>query len=96
MFMELKNRIFWRDVLVEIFATFILMSVQCSLPLKWHTPCSTPDGWGDIVQMGLGMGFLVSSASWTFGDFGGCIMNPAITVCMVVCSKLTPLKGNIY
>ena len=34
---EVKSRGFWRDVIVEMMATFLLVSVQCALPLSWKS-----------------------------------------------------------
>ena len=89
---EAKSRLFWRDVSVEVMATFILMSVQCSVPLSWGDKGQAPTVFGSIVQQGLGMGFVVSATTWTFGDFGGCHMNPAVTCSMVVARQLSIFK----
>ena len=91
---EAKSRLFWRDVSVEVIATFILMSVQCTLPLSWGNDGQTPTAFGSIVQQGLGMGFVVSATAWTFGDFGGCHMNPAVSFSMVIARQLSILKGK--
>ena len=32
---ELKSSAFWRDVISEFVAMFMLMTVQCVLPLSW-------------------------------------------------------------
>ena len=96
MLAETKSIIFWRDCLVEVVATFILMSVQCTLPLTWGTLGQVPTLFGSIIQQGLGMGFLVCATAWTFGDFGGCHMNPAVSFSMVLAGKLSILKGTIF
>ena len=44
---------FWRDVIVEFFATFMLVAVQCSLPLTWGS-----DYHGNAVQVGYRMSII--------------------------------------
>ena len=95
-FDEVKSKLFWRDASVELVATFILMSVQCSLPLSWENNGAPPTVFGNIVQVGIGMGFVVCATAWTFGDFGGCHMNPAVSFSMVLARKLSILKGMPY
>ena len=90
---ELQSKLFYRDVVVEVIATFILMSFQCTVPLTWGMG-TAPEAFGNIVQMALGMGFLVCATSWTFGDFGGCYMNPAVTIAMAVSMKISVLRGK--
>ena len=90
---EIRSKLFYRDVIVEIVATFILMSFQCALPLTWGMG-TAPSVFGNIVQVGLGMGFMVCATAWTFGDFGGCHMNPAVSVGMAVSVRITVLRGN--
>ena len=90
---EICSLAFYRDVFVEILATFILMTFQICLPLPWDKG-DPPSQFGSIVQQGIGMGCMVCSTSWAFGDFGGCIMNPAVTVGMVVYTRITILRGE--
>ena len=90
---EIKQPLFWRDVCVEIISTFILMSVQCSLPLTWEPSAAS---WGNIVQVGIGMGFVVCVTIWTFGDFGGCHMNPAISFAFVIAKRISILRGKVF
>ena len=90
---EVQTGVFWRDVCVEALATFLLMSVQCSVPLSWGTLGQPPTLFGNIVQQCLGMGFVVCALAWTFGDFGGCHMNPAVTFSMIISLKITCSKG---
>ena len=95
-FDEVKSKLFWRDASVEVVATFILMSVQCSLPLSWENNGAPPTVFGNIVQVGIGMGFVVCATAWTFSDFGGCHMNPAVSFSMVLARKLSIMKGMLF
>lgn len=87
---ELHKQTFWRDNFAEFVMTFMLMSVQAALPLTWD---STPS-WGSPVQVGLGVGFVVVAIGWALGDFGGGHINPAVSIAMMVCGKITPLRGK--
>ena len=84
---EIKQRAFWRDVCVELLATFFLMSVQAALPLSWNV------GLGGVVQVALGMGFIVATMAWTLGDFGGGHMNPAVSIAFALRRDITVLRG---
>lgn len=81
---------FWRDVIGELLATFFLVSVQCALPLVWDDR-----NQGDVLQTGLGMGFVVIAIGWGWGDFGGAHMNPAVTLALAIRMEITFVRGNI-
>ncbi len=49
---------------------------------------------GNVVQVAMAMGFIVSTMAWTFGDFGGAHLNPAVTVSMMACGEVGLFKGN--
>ena len=85
---ELRSRRFWRDVIAECVATFLLVSVQAALPLSW----GNSDVMGGPVQVGLGMGFVVTCLAWTFGDLGGAHMNPAVTFAMLLRRNVSLLR----
>ena len=89
---EVVSKLFWRDVSVEVVATFMMMSVQCSIVLPWDLG-EPPLMLGNIVQIAMGMGFVVCALAWTFGDFGGCHMNPAVSFSMILLRKLSIIKG---
>ncbi|KAK2175376.1 hypothetical protein NP493_737g02067 [Ridgeia piscesae] len=81
----------WRDVFAEFVATFMLVSVQSALPLTWGEA-----GIGGPVQTALGMGFIVCTMAWTFGDFSGGHMNPAVTFSMALSAKITVVRALVY
>ena len=88
---EPRSLSFWRDVLSELVATFMLVSVQAALPLTWGQPAGV---LGTAVQVGLSMGFIVTTMAWSLGDFGGGHMNPAVTVSMALCLQVSFLRGQ--
>ena len=88
---EHRTAAFWRDVFTEFIATFLLVSVQSALPLTWGHAA----GIGGPVYTALGMGFVVCSMAWTFGDFSGGHMNPAVTFSMAISAKITVVRGNV-
>ena len=87
---EVNTKAFWRDLLAEFMATFILVSIQCVLPLTW----GRQTGFSDAVMTGLGMGFIVTTTAWSLGDFGGAHMNPAVTTAMLLSAKISIIKGE--
>lgn len=89
---EIRSGSFWRDLLSEFFATFMLVSIQCVLPLTW----GRETGFSDAVMTGLGMGFIVTTMAWSLGDFGGAHMNPAVTFAMTISLKMSILRGFLY
>ena len=64
------------------------MSVQAALPTEWGK------GFGGPVQVGIGMGFIVTTMAWTLGDFSGGHLNPAVTVTMAARLDITFLRGK--
>lgn len=86
---EPRSKLFYRDGVVEFFATFFLMSVQAALPLSWDD-----DALGNVVQVALGMGFVVATMAWTLGDFSGGHMNPAVSISMAIRRDITVLRGK--
>ena len=74
--------------MVEIFGTFLLLTVQCSLPLTWKG-----DDMGQVVQISLGMGIVVMVLIEMFSPLGDAHFNPAVTIAMVLARKVTVLKG---
>ncbi len=88
---EVKTAEFWRDVIAEGLATFFLVAVQCALPLTWS---DTTLQLGNVVQVALGMGFVVTVLIEVFGEMGGAHMNPAVTISMMLTTKVTCLRGK--
>ena len=86
---QISSACFWRDVMAEFVATSALVSVQAALPLTWGK------GHGGQLPVATGMGFVVTAMAWALGEFGGAHMNPAVTVGMAMCRKVTMLKGEI-
>ncbi len=93
---EPRQKGFWRDLLAEFFGTFMLMTVQSAVPLHWRTVPDEPHPLdvGNVVQVALAMGFIVSTMAWTFGEFGGAHLNPAVTVSMMVSGKVGFIRGR--
>ncbi|ELU00157.1 hypothetical protein CAPTEDRAFT_26353, partial [Capitella teleta] len=87
---EIKNGAFWRDLLAELLATFFLVAAQCALPLSYD------DTGSARIGTALGMGFVVLSIGWCFGDFSGAHMNPAVTMTLLLRMKITFLRAFFY
>ena len=90
---NLKDRITWRDIGVEIFSTFLMVSVQCALPMQFADSEDQLD-WSILTKTALAMGFIVICMIETFGHMGGAHMNPAVSISMAVAGEISVLKGN--
>ena len=88
---ELRKGGWWRDLVAEFIATFLLVSVQCALPLSWGRP-----ELGTGVHTALGMGFIVTGTAWSLAEFGGIHMNPAVTLSMLLIRNITLLRGTLF
>ena len=86
---EVRTRGWWRDLVAEYVATLMLVSVQCALPLSWGR-----DDLGSAVHTAMGMGFVVTAISWSLKEFGGIVMNPAVTVSLLLTRNMTLLRGK--
>ena len=86
---EFRSLPFLRDVICEGLATALLVSIQCALPLTWGT-----DSLGNVVQIALGMGFVVTVLIEVFGELGGAHMNPAVSISMTLAGQLSIVRGN--
>ncbi|ELU02847.1 hypothetical protein CAPTEDRAFT_180401 [Capitella teleta] len=88
---EIKSATFWRDVIAEFLATFLLMTVQSAIVMDWGK-----DDPAKSIRVGLALGFIVATMAWALGDFGGGHINPAVTVAMVFGGCCTILRGILY
>ena len=79
------------DNIFQVVATFILLTVQCAVPLDWGNTVSH----GGTIQVALAMGFVVTVLIEAFGDIGGAHMNPAVTVSMAIANQITILRGKL-
>lgn len=90
---EVRTLALWRDVFAEFVGTFFLVSVQCSLPLLWNHPSGF---FGSVVEIGVGMGMIVTTMAETVGHFSGGHFNPAVTFAMAISFKVTFLRAILY
>ncbi|ELU01895.1 hypothetical protein CAPTEDRAFT_21078 [Capitella teleta] len=89
---DLKNVVFWRDVLVEVLGTGIL--------LTWITfsfVTFNPDHYQpNTTTLGLFVGFLVFILIETLGPYSGCHMNPAVTLGFFLNGHLSIARSIFY
>jgi glycerol uptake facilitator-like aquaporin len=79
-----------RDAAAELIGTFMLVSAQCALPLTW----GRPGHFDHALITGVGMGFVVTTMAEAVGVYSGGHFNPAVSISMAVCLKITVLKGE--
>ncbi|ELT99187.1 hypothetical protein CAPTEDRAFT_172599 [Capitella teleta] len=88
---EARERSFWRDLAAEFVATFLLVSVQCALPLTWGR-----NDIGSGIHTALGMTFIVTTTLWSLSEFGGIHMNPALSLSMMCVRRISIFRGLVY
>ena len=81
---------FYRDVIGEFVGTMLLVAVQASLP-GW-----TAYGLGGVIQVALGMGFVLFFLVTVLGDKGGANLNPAVTIALTICGRTTLYRATLY
>ena len=87
-FDEMKNPVFWRDVIAEVFcSSLLLFSLTCNYVEFGRDFMVTP------THVGLVMGLTVVALVETFGHIGGAFMNPAVTFTMMCRRELSPMRG---
>ena len=91
---EVKSLGFYRDVAAEVVGTFILVAVQIGLVLHATTGTPNPLWTGNIVRIGVGMGFVVVPLADGIGPFGGGNFNPSVSVALAVSLRITVLRGR--
>ena len=86
---ELKSGVFYRDVAVEFFATFLLLFIVGGLSAQFGDKPS-------IVQIGLAAGLGVGLIVWGSASTSGGHINPAISLAVCLAGHITVLRGVAY
>jgi len=88
---EVKSCAFYRDLIAELIGTFFLVSIQIIL-----TVIPSGNYAGDIIRISLGMGFIVASLVEALGTYGGANLNPAVSLGLALCGRITALRALMY
>lgn len=81
---------FWRDLLAELLATFLFVTL--STLLRSSIAANTS---GVELQLGVGIAFLWTAVGYALGDFGGSHMNSAITMAMMIRGEIIFIRGEL-
>jgi len=87
---ELRDPLFWHDVLVE---TVLCMFSMCSVIWVGVT-CDPSDYKPSVLHFGIYAGFFIFVLIEGWGPLGGASVNPARTWACFICGRLTPLRGK--
>ena len=87
---EVKTFGFWRDLLSEFVVTALLLFFANACGSRLREEDFVP-----LLQQALNNGLTVFVNIEAFGVFGGCHMNPAITLLFLCTKQMSPLKGRI-
>ena len=88
---EVRTITFWRAVVCECLGTFLYVFGGC-LPYAVRPVSPTEDP----VRAALTFGFLAATLTQCFGHISGGHLNPAVTLGMLLTSKMTPLRALLY
>lgn len=94
---EFHRPSFWRDILAEFVATFLLVGVQLLLSVDWSPPGTEPDESRAFLYGKTTAGYCLAIAClvWAFWEFGGAHMNPAVTFAFALALRMTFHKGQL-
>ncbi|CAL1528294.1 unnamed protein product, partial [Lymnaea stagnalis] len=93
-FHEFKRTHLYRQLIAELFGTFILVSLGCSIVTPFKPQGS--DAAIDMSSIILGWGFTVASLVWTIAHVSGCFLNPAVTIAMFVNRRVSLARTLAY
>lgn len=72
--------------IAELVGTMILVFVGCGCAVMTGAP----------LVIALAFGLTVLALSYSLGPISGCVLNPAITVALIIAKRLTSKDGMIY
>ena len=88
--MNLMTKSFGIAVLAEFLATTLLVFFICGSTLQW--PTFTPN----VFHVSLAVGFTVATTAFAIGHITGGLLNPSVTIAMMVTKRLSVKEGIIF
>src|SRR6218665_1943015 len=89
---------FWRDILAEFVATFLLIATQLLISIDWSAEGTEPHDESRAVlyaKTTAGYCLAIACLVWAFWEFGGAHMNPAVTFAFALALRMTFHKGKL-
>ena len=87
---EMGCAVFWRDVVVEVICSGMLLAYILFTFVTFNEGLYTPN----TTSVGIMVGFWVMLLIEAFGPISGCHMNPAVTFTMVLLRRISVIRGT--
>ncbi|MBQ6569253.1 MAG: aquaporin [Clostridia bacterium] len=78
-----------RKFIAELFGTAVLVLVGCGTAVFAGEAVGT-------VGIALAFGLSIIAVAWVIGDISGCHLNPAVSLAMLICGKMTFTEFLVY
>ena len=78
-----------KKFIAELFGTAVLVLVGCGTAVFAGSAVGT-------VGIALAFGLSIVATAWVIGDISGCHVNPAVSLAMLICGKLTFSEFIVY
>lgn len=88
---DIKSPLFWRAVLAEMVGTLFLVLVGCGSCITINK-----DFPPNVVQIALCFGLIVATMVWCTAHVSGGHINPAVTLAMLICRKVSVARSVLY
>ena len=76
-----------KKYVAEFIGTFVLVLVACGVAGQICTPAN---GAAGLVGTALAFGLVIVAMAYSIGNVSGCHINPAVSIAMLICGKISP------
>jgi len=90
---EIRTLEFWRAIIAECIASFLLVTMVCSI----HSSMRDPDTFATLqVYTALGTGLAMMTLYHAFSPVSGGHFNPAVSLACMITKKISMLRAALY
>lgn len=82
-----------KKAIAELFGTFVLVFVACGTAVV--VGCDAFFGAGYLLTA-LAFGLVIVAMAYSIGNISGCHINPAVSLAMLICGKMTVVEFIAY